>query len=59
MQAMQRGDVGAFDDALQRLESRLVSIGVWIIVIRLREVALRGVFKKVFVFSHMSDLFSN
>jgi hypothetical protein len=49
IRAIMQGDVVAFDEALQVLESRLVQLNVWIIVLRMREIALRGVFKKVYV----------
>jgi len=49
IRAIMQGDVVAFDEALQALESRLIQLNVWIIVLRMREIALRGVFKKVYV----------
>ena len=50
IRAIMQGDVVAFDEALQALEGRLVQLNVWIIVLRMREIAVRGVFKKVYVY---------
>jgi hypothetical protein len=57
IRATMQGDIVAFDDALQALESRLVQLNVWIIILRMREIALRGVFKKVYVYSSPSAAF--
>lgn len=51
IRAIMQGDIVAFDEALQILEGRLVQLNVWIIVLRMREIALRGVFKKVYVYN--------
>lgn len=47
IRAIMQGDIVAFDESLQALESRLVQLNVWIIILRMREIALRGVFRKV------------
>jgi hypothetical protein len=56
VRAITQGDVVAFDEALQALESRLVQLNVWIIVLRMREIALRGVFRKVYVYRPSAPL---
>lgn len=59
IRAIMQGDIVAFDEALQALESRLVQLNVWIIILRMREIALRGVFKKVYVHRPSTPFFHN
>lgn len=59
IRAIKQGDIVAFDEALQALESRLVQLNVWIIILRMREIALRGVFRKVYVHRLSASIFHN
>lgn len=52
-----QGDIVAYDEALQALETRLVQLNVWIIILRMREIALRGVFRKVYVYNPFAAFF--
>lgn len=47
--AIQQGNIISFDRALDELESRLVVLGVWLIIVKAREVCLARVFKKCWI----------
>ena len=57
IRAIMQGDIVAYDEALQALETRLVQLNVWIIILRMREIALRGVFRKVYVYNPFAAFF--
>lgn len=44
--AIRQGDVVEFDKALADLEARLVQLNIWLVIVKVREMALSRVFKK-------------
>jgi hypothetical protein len=48
--AIRAGDVSAYDRALEKDERRLVDLNIWLVLEKARELALRGLFRKVYVF---------
>jgi COP9 signalosome complex subunit 12 len=47
--AIRRGDVSAFDVALEKSERRLVELNLLLTVERARELCIRGLFRRVYV----------
>ena len=45
--AIRKGDVRAYDVALERWSTRLIEAGLWVVVERGRESCLRGLFRRV------------
>ena len=45
--AIQKGDLAAFDGALESHERRLVELSLWLIVEKTRELCMRGLFRRV------------
>ena len=46
IQSIRQGNIAAFDKALHELESRLVQLNVWLIIVKAREIVIGRVFKK-------------
>ena len=47
LDAIRKSDVEAYDAALTTMEHRLLELNVWLILEKARELALRGLFRKV------------
>lgn len=45
--ALRKADVKGYDIALQKWENRLLELNTWLLFERARELALRGLFRKV------------
>lgn len=54
--AIRTGDITAYDTALDRWEHRLVELNLWITIEKARELCIRGLFRRVYVFPHSSLL---
>lgn len=50
--AIRTGDITAYDTALDHWERRLVELNLWITIEKARELCIRGLFRRVYVFSH-------
>lgn len=48
--AILTGDITAYDAALDRWERRLVELNLWITIEKARELCIRGLFRRVYVF---------
>lgn len=46
IQSIRQGNIAAFDKALLELESRLVQLNIWLIIVKAREIVISRVFKK-------------
>lgn len=53
--AIRTGDITAYDTALDLWERRLVELNLWITIEKARELCIRGLFRRVYVFSHSSS----
>jgi hypothetical protein len=49
-EAIRKGDVRAYDAALEKWEARLIEGGLWIVLEKGKEACLRGLFRRVYVF---------
>ncbi|KAJ6615563.1 hypothetical protein B0H10DRAFT_1801123 [Mycena sp. CBHHK59/15] len=49
--AIRKGDIAAFDRALELRETRLVELNLWLTLEKARELCLRGLFRRVWVAS--------
>jgi len=45
--AIRKGDVSAYDTALEKWERRLVELNIWLTLEKARELCLRGLFRRV------------
>lgn len=45
--SIRKADIKAYDDALAKLERRLLELNTWLIIERARELVVRGLFRKV------------
>ncbi|KAH7887316.1 hypothetical protein F5I97DRAFT_1859517 [Phlebopus sp. FC_14] len=52
--AIRSGDISAYDTALERWESRLVELNLWITIEKARELCLRGLFRRVWLAADQS-----
>ncbi|KAI0068538.1 hypothetical protein BV25DRAFT_1866536 [Artomyces pyxidatus] len=55
VQALRKGDIKGFDAALDASERRLVDLNLWLTLERAREIAIRGLFRRVWVASQKSN----
>ncbi|KAI0314461.1 hypothetical protein OF83DRAFT_1063803 [Amylostereum chailletii] len=53
--AIRKGDIKAFDTALDRWERRLVDLNLWLTLEKARELCIRGLFRRVWVASQKSN----
>ncbi|KAF8632316.1 hypothetical protein AX15_001939 [Amanita polypyramis BW_CC] len=53
--AIRKGDLAAFDKALESNERRLVELSLWLIVEKTRELCMRGLFRRVWVATEKSS----
>jgi hypothetical protein len=54
--AIRQGDVVEFDKALADLEARLVQLNIWLMIVKVREMALSRVFKKRYAINNLLAL---
>ncbi|PPQ70706.1 hypothetical protein CVT26_014630 [Gymnopilus dilepis] len=47
--AIKRGDVGAYDEALEKWESRLLELNLWLSLEKAREICIRSLFRRMWV----------
>jgi hypothetical protein len=50
VKAVRTGDLRAFDAALERWEGRLLELNIWLALEKARELCVRGLFRRVWVF---------
>lgn len=50
IEAIRRGAIKSFDTALDKWERRLVDLNLWLTLEKGRELCIRGLFRRVFVF---------
>ena len=50
IQAVKTGDIRAYDAALDQFERRLVDLNLYLTLEKARELCIRGLFRKVYVF---------
>lgn len=51
IRAVRTGDIRAYDSALDQCERRLVDLNLYLTLEKARELCIRGLFRKVYVFS--------
>lgn len=49
--AIRKGDLEAYDEALEKWESRLLELNLWLSLEKARELCLRGLFRRMCVLS--------
>jgi COP9 signalosome complex subunit 12 len=55
--AIRKGDITAFDEAMDKWETQLIDLNLWLTLEKAREICLRGLFRKVSVSSVYYRLF--
>jgi hypothetical protein len=55
--AIRKGDITAFDEAMDKWETQLIDLNLWLTLEKAREICLRGLFRKVLVSSIYCMLF--
>ncbi|KAK7470200.1 COP9 signalosome (CSN) subunit [Stygiomarasmius scandens] len=53
--AIRKGDVAAFDRALETWEKKLLELNLWLTLEKAREICLRGLFRKIYAVSSSSS----